>query len=104
MESLTQFLPLIFLFFIFYFLIIRPQKKQQKEHKNMIENLAKSDKILTTGGLYAEIIKIKSDDEVVKIKMGENIIVKLDKSYILKKLNNVSTKEETKPLNLLKKS
>lgn len=84
MEQVAQFLPLIFLFGIFYFLIIRPQQKQQKEHTAMLLSLAKGDKILTSGGIYAEIIKVEEDS--IKIKLNDTAIVKLDKLYVLKKV------------------
>ena len=51
-DLLSSLMPLVVLFAIFYFLIIRPQQKQQKEHKNMIDDLSKGDKIVTSGGTY----------------------------------------------------
>ncbi len=84
MEQVAQFLPLIFLFGIFYFLIIRPQQKQQKEHNEMLESLIKGDKILTSGGLYAEIVKVEED--FIKIKLNDTSIVKLDKAFINRKV------------------
>ncbi|MCK5854511.1 MAG: preprotein translocase subunit YajC [Sulfurovaceae bacterium] len=84
MEAVGQFLPLIMLFGIFYFLIIRPQQKQQKEHSEMLESLEKGDKIITTGGLHAEIIKVEED--FIKIKLNDTNIVKLDKGYVAKKV------------------
>lgn len=84
MEQVARFLPLIILFGIFYFLIIRPQQKQQKEHASMLESLGKGDKILTSGGLYAEIIKVEED--FIKIKLNDTNIVKLDKGYVAKKV------------------
>ena len=84
MEQVAQFLPLIFLFGIFYFLIIRPQQKQQKEHTAMLESLAKGDKILTSGGIYAEIIKVEED--FIKIKLNDTSIVRLDRAFVNKKV------------------
>ncbi len=84
MEQVAQFLPLIFLFGIFYFLIIRPQQKQQKEHNAMLESLTKGDKILTSGGLYAEIVKVEED--FIKIKLNDTSIVKLDKAFVNRKV------------------
>jgi len=84
MEQVAQFLPLIFLFGIFYFLIIRPQQKQQKEHAAMLESLTKSDKILTSGGLYAEIVKVEED--FIRIKLNDTSIVKLDKAFVNRKV------------------
>jgi len=85
MAQVAQFLPLIFLFGIFYFLIIRPQQKQQKEHAAMLESLTKGDKILTSGGIYAEIVKVEED--FIKIKLNDTVMVKLEKSYVLKKVD-----------------
>ena len=84
MQSLGQFLPLIFLFGIFYFLIIRPQQKQQKEHAAMLEALTKGDKIVTTGGLFAEVVKVEED--FIKIKLNDTSIVKLDKGFVNRKV------------------
>ncbi len=84
MQQLGQFLPLIFLFAIFYFLIIRPQQKQQKEHAAMLEALTKGDKIVTSGGLLAEVVKVEED--FIKIKLNDTSIVKLDKAFVNKKV------------------
>lgn len=84
-QAVFQILPLIFLFGIFYFLIIRPQQKQQKEHREMLESLQKGDNILTSGGIYAEITKV--EDDFIKIKLNDTSIVKLDKLYVLKKVD-----------------
>jgi preprotein translocase subunit YajC len=85
-QGVQQFLPLILLFAIFYFLIIRPQQKQQKEHKAMLEALSKGDKIVTTGGLIAEIVKVEED--FIKIKLSDGVIAKLDRNYVARKLND----------------
>ncbi|MCK4441876.1 MAG: preprotein translocase subunit YajC [Sulfurovaceae bacterium] len=85
MQQVAQFLPLILLFGIFYFLIIRPQQKQQKEHQEMLEALKKGDKILTTGGLYGEVAKVEED--FIKIKLNDTTIVKLDKAFISRKVD-----------------
>ena len=88
MEQLSsvigQFLPLILLFAIFYFLIIRPQQKAQKAHKEMLESLEKGDKIITTGGLIAVIVK--PEEDFIKIKLNDDTIVKLDRAYVSKKV------------------
>ncbi len=84
MQALGQFLPLIFLFGIFYFLIIRPQQKQQKEHQEMLEALKKGDKIVTAGGLFAEVVKVEED--FIKIKLNDTSIVKLDKAFVNRKV------------------
>lgn len=74
---LGSLLPLVVLFGIFYFLIIRPQQKQQKEHNAMLESLGKGDKIITTGGLIVEITKVEETYFVVKQSDGsESRLVK----------------------------
>jgi len=83
-QGMAQFLPLVLLFVIFYFLIIRPQQKQQKAHKEMLEELKKGDKIVTNGGLHAEVVK--AEEDFIKIKLNDNVIVKLDKAYIAHKI------------------
>jgi len=85
MQAAGQFLPLIFLFGIFYFLIIRPQQKQQKKHAEMLEALTKGDKIITVGGLIAEIVKVEED--FIKIKLNDTSIVKLDAGFVNSKLD-----------------
>jgi len=82
--AIGSFLPLILLFAIFYFLIIRPQQKAQKAHKEMLEVLTKGDKIVTTGGLIAVIVK--PEEDFIKIKLNDDTIVKLDRAYVAKKV------------------
>jgi preprotein translocase subunit YajC len=82
--GVAQFLPLVILFAIFYFLIIRPQQKQQKAHREMLESLSKGDKIVTTGGLMAEIVK--TEEDFIKIKLNDSVIVKLDRTFVSKKV------------------
>jgi len=84
MEQLGSFLPLIILFAIFYFLIIRPQQQHQKAHKAMLEALTKGDNIITTGGLMASIVK--AEEDFIKIKLNDDTIVKLDRAYVAKKV------------------
>jgi len=79
-----QILMLVFFFGIFYFLILRPQQKQQKEHTAMLDALTKGDKIITTGGLHAEVVKVEED--FIKIKLNDTSIVKLDKAFVNRKI------------------
>ena len=65
----VQFLPMILIFVIFYFMLIRPQRKKDKEAKQMLENLKVSDRICTIGGIYGTIVRIK--DQVLTIEVGE---------------------------------
>ncbi len=76
-------LPLIVLFGIFYFLIIRPQQKQAKAHKEMLEALTKGDKIVTNGGLMCEVVK--AEEEFIKVKLNDETIVKVARDFIARK-------------------
>ena len=73
-------IPLVLIFVIFYFLLIRPQQKKAKEHKAMIESLKKGDKIVTSGGIYGVIEAVGTN--TVTVKIGENVKVKFGKAYV----------------------
>ena len=75
-----SFLPLILLFVVFYFLLIRPQQKRAKEHKSFLENLKKGDKIITSGGLYGTITGI--NDDSITIEIAEKVRVKVEKNTV----------------------
>jgi len=77
---LGSIVPLVLIFVVFYFLLIRPQQKRAKEHKNMIDNLKKGDKIITSGGIYGVIESVGTN--TVTLKIGESVKVKLGKAYI----------------------
>ncbi len=83
---LTSLLPLVVLFAIFYFLVIRPQQKQAKAHKQMLESLQKGDKIITNGGLICEVVK--PEDDFIKVKLNEdNVTAKILREFIAKKID-----------------
>ena len=77
---LGSLVPLVLIFVVFYFLLIRPQQKRAKEQKNMIDNLKKGDKIITSGGIYGIIESVGTN--TVTIKIGENVKIKLGKAYV----------------------
>jgi len=83
MEMLGQLLPFVFLIAIMYFIIIRPQQQQAKQHKEMIENLAKGDKVVTNGGLIVVIYKV--EELFFSVKMNDDVIVKIVKDAIARK-------------------
>ncbi len=76
----AAFIPLILMFVIFYFLLIRPQQKKAKEHREMIANLKKGDKIVTSGGIYGTITGI--DDNTMMIEIAEKVRVKLNRANV----------------------
>jgi len=79
-SMLTGFLPLIIIFVIFYFLLIRPQQKRAKDHKSMLASLKKGDKVVTSGGIYGLVESVTENTVVIKI--AENVKVKFGKGYI----------------------
>ncbi|MCF6172610.1 MAG: preprotein translocase subunit YajC [Campylobacteraceae bacterium] len=84
-NMLTSLLPLVVLFAIFYFLVIRPQQKQAKQHKEMIAGLKKGDKVITNGGLICEVVK--PEENFIKVSLNNDVIVKISKEYIAKKID-----------------
>lgn len=83
MEILQQILPFVFLIAIMYFVIIRPQNQQAKKHKEMLEELTKGDKIVTSGGLIVEIRKV--EEKFFMIKMNNETEVRLVKDAVARK-------------------
>ncbi|MFH1339382.1 MAG: preprotein translocase subunit YajC [Candidatus Omnitrophota bacterium] len=79
-NPLVNLLPLIIIFVIFYFLLIRPQRLSQKEHQKMIQNVEKNDEVVTTGGVHGKIINVK--DKTVILRIDDNVKVELDKNCI----------------------
>ena len=80
MENLTGFLPIIILFAIFYFLLIRPQQKKAKEHKNMIANLQKGNRVVTSSGIYGTIQSI--DDTNISLEIADKVKIKMVRSNV----------------------
>jgi preprotein translocase subunit YajC len=79
--GLMGFLPLVLIFVIFYFLMIRPQQKKAKEHKAMLDNLKKGDRVITSGGIYGLIEEVRPD--TVTLKVAENVRMKFGRGYIV---------------------
>ncbi|WP_340317114.1 preprotein translocase subunit YajC [Rhizorhabdus argentea] len=77
---LMQFAPLIFIFVIFYFLMIRPQQRKMKEHRQAIDAVQKNDQIVTAGGIVAKVVKV--DEHEVEAEIAPNVRVKIVKSTI----------------------
>ncbi len=86
MEGLQSFIPIILIFVIMYFLLIRPQQKKIKEHKLMVENIRRGDQVLTQGGIVGKITKVK-DGEEVEVEISSNVKVNVIKSTIVNVLN-----------------
>ncbi len=89
MESsgIGQFIPLILIFVIFYFFLIRPQQKKVKEHKVMVESLRKGDKIVTSGGITGTISRVIDNDKV-EVEIAENVTVEVVRGTGIQSLMN----------------
>lgn len=79
--AMLQFLPLVLIFIVFYFLLIRPQQKKQKEHRAMLQALRRGDKVITGGGILGTINRVVNDDEVV-VDIADNVRVRVMRSTI----------------------
>ena len=91
-SGFAQFIPLILIFVIFYFFLIRPQQKKVKDHKAMVSALKRGDNVITSGGIIGTIERVYEDDKV-DLSISENVIVKIVKSTVQQ---HVSTKTDTK--------
>ena len=80
-QGIAQFIPLILIFIIFYFFLIRPQQKRVKDHKVMVESLERGDEVITSGGLIGTIEKVHDDDKV-DLLISNNVTVKIIKSTV----------------------
>jgi preprotein translocase subunit YajC len=78
--ALIQFLPLVFIFVIFYFLMIRPQQRRMKQHRAMIDAVKKGDTVVTAGGLIGKVSRVQ--DAEVEIELGPNVKVRAVKSTL----------------------
>ena len=85
--GIGQFIPLILIFVIFYFFLIRPQQKKVKEHKVMVENLKRGDKVVTTGGIVGTVERI-IDNGKVEVNISENVNVEIVRSSGIQGLVN----------------
>ena len=87
MDGIGQFIPLILIFVIFYFFLIRPQQKKVKQHKAMVETLKRGDKIVTSGGIVGTVERV-IDNEKVEVKISENVNVEIIRSTGIQGLVN----------------
>lgn len=76
-----SFMPFILIFVVFYFLLIRPQQKRAKEHKAMVEDLKRGDKVITSGGIVGKVSKVVNDNEV-EVEIARDVKVKIVRSTI----------------------
>ena len=90
-QGIAQFIPLILIFVIFYFFLIRPQQKRVKDHKVMVESLKRGDEVITSGGIIGTVDRVLEDDRI-EVIIGEDVKVQIIRSTITSQLK----KEEIK--------
>tara|TARA_B100001123_G_C14376734_1_gene657177 strand:- start:171 stop:455 length:285 start_codon:yes stop_codon:yes gene_type:complete len=91
-SGFAQFIPLILIFVIFYFFLIRPQQKRVKEHKLMVSALKRGDEVVTSGGIIGKVERILGDDKV-DLLISDNVTVQVVQSTIQSLLNKPTTKK-----------
>ena len=91
-SGFAQFIPLILIFVIFYFFLIRPQQKRIKDHKLMVAALKRGDEVITSGGIVGKVERILGDDKV-DLSISENVTVQVVQSTIQGLLNKPQTKK-----------
>ena len=92
MEAFGQFLPLILIFAIMYFLLIRPQQKKMKDHQQMVAALRRGDQVVTQGGLIGKVSKVKEDNEI-EVELAEGVRVRVVKSTVAQVLTKTEPTE-----------
>ena len=86
-QGIAQFIPLILIFVIFYFFLIRPQQKKVKEHKAMVEGLKRGDKVVTSGGITGTITRVVDNDKV-EVEIADNVTVEVVRTTGIQSLAN----------------
>jgi preprotein translocase subunit YajC len=79
-NPLVQFFPLILIFIIFYFLLIRPQKQKEKEHQKMLLGIDKNDEIVTLGGIHGTVVNVK--EKTLTLRIDENVKMEIEKNSV----------------------
>jgi len=92
MEAIGQFVPLILIFVIMYFLLIRPQQKKMKEHQAMVAGLRRGDQVVTQGGLIGKVSKVKDDAEI-EVEIAEGVKVRVVRQTITQVLSKTEPAE-----------
>ncbi len=91
MSFLMSLAPLILIFIVFYFLLIMPQQKKAKEHKQMLESIDKGDDVITSGGIHGRVVGIT--DNVLTLDVGDKVKIKVSREFIAQKKSIDSTQK-----------
>jgi preprotein translocase subunit YajC len=88
---ITGLLPLVLVFVVFWFFMIRPQMKKQKELSNYRSSIGKGDKVITTGGIYGKVVEVT--DNIVTVEIANDVRIRVDKNALLKDPSDLSVKQ-----------
>ncbi len=94
MEAFGQLVPLILIFGIMYFLLIRPQQKKAKQHQTMVKALRRGDQVVTQGGLIGKVVKVKDDNEL-EVELSEGVKVRVVQSTVAQVLNKTEPAKDS---------
>ncbi len=94
--SFTSFVPLILIFAVFYFLIIRPQTKKYKEHQEMVKNLKIGNKVVTTGGILGVVKEIDTKEDLVEVEIANGVTIKVLRNYVAELVKKEEKKDVKK--------
>ena len=94
--GISVFIPLLLMFAVFYFLLIRPQQKKTRQHQDLLKSLKVGDRVVTTGGLYGTIVA--GGDHIIKLEIADKVRVEVGRSYIAGKVQSkeIAEVKETK--------
>lgn len=92
-DLFSSFIPIILIFVIFYFFLIRPQQKKAKEHKAMVESLRRGDQVMTQGGIYGKVTKVKEGEEDIEVEIATDVKVRVLRSSVAQVLSKTEPAE-----------
>ena len=87
MQGISSLVPLILIFGIMYFLLIRPQQKKLKEHQDMVAALSRGDQVVTQGGIVGKVTKVKADAQEIEVEIASGVTVRVVRATIAQVLN-----------------
>ena len=96
-----QFIPLVLILGVFWFLIIRPQQKKQKEHVRMVDSLSKGDKVITNGGIFGTIVKV--GDDRITLEIASKVQIQIERQQVARMDKKIAESKEIKKMMILLK-
>ena len=99
---IMQLLPLILIFAVFYFLLIRPQQKKMKEHRDMLAKLKRNDKVVTGGGIVGTIAKVRDDSDEIEVEIAPNVRITVLRGTISSVVQPPGAANDSKPADAAK--